>query len=731
MAILRFKALEASINRKPLSVVPPSGNVSDFYGSHVFDKEKMHKYLSKEVYKQVMEATATGQRIDRKVAELVAAAMKSWAMSMGATHYTHWFQPLTGTTAEKHDAFFDLGDDSRAIETFSSSALVQQEPDASSFPNGGIRNTFEARGYTAWDPSSPAFVMESAGGKTLCIPTIFVSYTGETLDFKAPLLKALHALNQAAVPVCQYFDKNVTHVWSTLGIEQEYFLIDIDLFNARPDLEMTGRAVFGATPAKGQQLDDHYFGSIPARVYSFMVDFEIEAFKLGIPLKTRHNEVAPSQFECAPVFEEINLAVDHNQLLMDVMDKVARRHNFKVLLHEKPYAGINGSGKHNNWSMSTNTGKNLLSPGNSPKSNMWFLTFFVNTIRAVFEHADLLRASIASASNDHRLGANEAPPAIMSIFLGEQLSAVLDELEKSVKDNKKMTPEEKTALKLNIGKIPEILLDNTDRNRTSPFAFTGNKFEFRAVGSSANCGHPMTILNTIVADQLKSFHTEVEALASKGMKTDEAILKVLRKYIVESKAIRFEGNGYSDEWKKEAKKRGLSNVTTTPPALDAFVTKKSIALFERNSIYNHREVEARHEIMLETYIKKIQIESRVMGNLAENHILPSAIKYQNILIQNVEGMKSIGLLKDTYATQVEIIKAISAHIIVIKRNVDAMVEARKKANAMNDIRAKAIAYCDKVKSHFDEIRYHVDKLELIVDDECWPLPKYREMVTIR
>lgn len=730
MALLRFRALESSINRVPVVVTPPSAKVSDYYGVNVFDKEKMHKYLSKEVFKQVMEATNTLQRIDRKVAELVAAAMKSWAVSMGATHYTHWFQPLTGTTAEKHDAFFELSDDGRAIEGFSSSALVQQEPDASSFPSGGIRNTFEARGYTAWDPSSPAFIMESPSGRTLCIPTIFVSYTGETLDYKAPLLKALHALNQAAVPVCQYFDKNVTNVYSTLGIEQEYFLVDIDMYNARPDLEMTGRTLFGAEPAKGQQLEDHYFGSIPARVNSFMVDLEVESLKLGIPLKTRHNEVAPSQFECAPVFEDINLAVDHNQLLMDVMDKIARRHNFKVLLHEKPYAGINGSGKHNNWSISTNTGKNLLSPGNSPKSNLWFLTFFINTIRAVFEHADLLRASIASASNDHRLGANEAPPAIMSIFLGEQLSAVMDEIEKAVKD-KKMTPEEKTALKLNIGKIPEILLDNTDRNRTSPFAFTGNKFEFRAVGSSANSALPMTILNTIVADQLKKFHAEVESIAKKGTKTDEAILKVLRKYIVESKAIRFEGNGYGDEWKKEAKKRGLSNVTTTPPALDAFVTKKSMDLFERNNIFSHRENEARHEIMLETYIKKIQIESRVMGSLAINHILPAAIKYQTLLVENVEGLKDIGLPKDTYAAQMELIKEISSHITIIKKNVDDMIEARKKANSISNVRTKAIAYCDKVKAHFDTLRYHVDKLELIVDDESWPLPKYREMVTIR
>lgn len=730
MAILRFRALEKSSNRTPVVVNPPSGKVSDYYAINVFDREKMHKYLSKDVFRQLMEAINTGTRIDRKTAELVAAAMKNWAVSMGATHYTHWFQPLTGSTAEKHDAFFELSDEGRAIEVFSSSALVQQEPDASSFPSGGIRNTFEARGYTAWDPSSPAFLMEGPSGKTLCIPTVFVSYTGETLDYKAPLLKALHSLNLAAVPVCQYFDKNVNHVYSTLGIEQEYFLVDIDIFNARPDLDMTGRTLFGANAAKGQQLEDHYFGSIPSRVNAFMVDLEAESLKLGIPLKTRHNEVAPSQFECAPVFEDINLAVDHNQLLMDVMDKVARRHHFKVLLHEKPYAGINGSGKHNNWSLSTNTGKNLLSPGNSPKSNLMFLTFFINTIRAVFEHADLLRASIASASNDHRLGANEAPPAIMSIFLGAQLSAVLDEIEKSVKD-KKMTPEEKTALKLNIGKIPEILLDNTDRNRTSPFAFTGNKFEFRAVGSSANSALAMTVLNTIVADQLRKFHKEVEGMSTKGMKSDEAILKVLRKYIVESKAIRFEGNGYSDEWRKEAKKRGLSNFTTTPPALDAFVTRKSKDLFEHNNIFSHREIEARHEIMLETYIKKIQIESRVLGTLASNHVIPAAIKYQNILVNTVEGIKDIGLPRETYAAQTELIKEISSHITVIKKGVDEMTEARKKANAIGDIRTRAVSYCDKVKAYFETIRYHVDKLELICDDESWPLPKYREMVTIR
>jgi glutamine synthetase len=730
MSSLRFRALEASISRTPVIINPPSAKISDYYGSNVFTKDTMQKFLSKEVYKEVIQAIESGQQINRKVAEQVATAMMAWAIGKGATHYTHWFQPLTGSTAEKHDSFFELSHDNKAIENFSGSALAQQEPDASSFPSGGIRNTFEARGYTAWDPSSPAFIIESRSGKTLCIPTIFVSYTGETLDYKAPLLKALHELDAAAVPVCQYFDKNVTRVFATLGIEQEYFLIDIDVYNARPDLEMTGRTLFGHPPAKGQQLEDHYFGSIPSRVASFMSDFEIESHKLGIPLKTRHNEVAPSQFECAPVFEEINLAVDHNQLLMDLMDKVAKRHHFKVLLHEKPYAGINGSGKHNNWSMSTNTGKNLLSPGNTPKTNLWFLTFFINTIKAVHEHADLLRASIASASNDHRLGANEAPPAIMSIFLGEQLSAVLEDIEKKVK-NEKMSPEEKTDVKINIGRIPEILLDNTDRNRTSPFAFTGNKFEFRAVGSSANSSGAMGVLNVIVANQLKEFRKEVDTLIDKGHKKDDAILQVLRKYIVDSKNIIFEGNGYSDEWVKEAKKRSLSNITTTPPALDAMISKKSKKLFVDNNIFSEREAEARHEILLETYTKKIQIESRVIGDLAINHIIPTAIKYQKLLVENVAGMKNIGLKADSWQTQFDIIREISEHISVIKKNVDDMTEARKKANKLEHAREKAIAYCDNVKPYFETIRYHVDKLELVVDDEMWALPKYREMVSIK
>jgi glutamine synthetase len=726
MAFHRFKALEAVLTRVPQEVNLPSNKVSEFFGANVFGIDAMREYLSDEAFNSVMAAMQQGTQIDRKMADQVAASMKAWASSKGATHYTHWFQPLTGTTAEKHDAFFEPTEGGRAMERFGGGQLVQQEPDASSFPNGGIRNTFEARGYTAWDPTSPAFVM----GKTLCIPTIFVAYTGEALDFKTPLLKALSAVDKAAVDVCQYFDKNVTKVNATLGWEQEYFLVDEALFNARPDLAMTGRALFGHTPAKGQQLEDHYFGSIPDRVTAYMRDFEIESLKLGIPIKTRHNEVAPNQFECAPIFEECNLAVDHNQLLMDVMEKTARKHNFRVLLHEKPFAGVNGSGKHNNWSLGTNTGKNLLSPGKTPKTNLQFLTFFINTIKAVHDNADLLRASIATANNDHRLGANEAPPAIMSVFLGTQLSNVLDELETKVKSGK-MSPDEKTALKLGVGKIPDILLDNTDRNRTSPFAFTGNKFEFRAVGSSQNCAGPMTVLNTIVADQLVKFKKEVDALVSKNVDKDEAIFQVLRKCIVESRKIRFEGNGYGEEWVKEAAKRGLSNVKTTPLALGAFVSRQTMDLFERNHIMSEREQHARYDIYLETYTKKIQIESRVMADLALNHIIPTAIKYQSSLIENVKGLKEImsaGEFKKASQIQMEMISEISEHINVVKTKVDEMTEARKKANALNDIKKQAVDYCEKVKSYFDVIRYHVDKLEILVDDESWPLPKYRELL---
>ena len=726
MAIHRFKALEEVLSRTPVEVQLPSDKASDFFGRNVFGNDAMRQYLSDEAYKSVMEAIETGSKIDRKIAGQIANSMKAWAMGKGATHYTHWFQPLTGTTAEKHDAFFEPIEGGRAIEKFGGSQLAQQEPDASSFPSGGIRNTFEARGYTAWDPSSPAFII----GKTLCIPTIFVSYTGEALDYKTPLLKALHVLDKAATEVCEYFDKNVTKVTATLGWEQEYFLVDTALYNARPDLNMTGRALFGHPPAKGQQLEDHYFGSIPDRVSSFMRDFECECWLLGIPVKTRHNEVAPNQFECAPVFEECNLAVDHNQLLMDIMEKVARRHNFRVLLHEKPFAGVNGSGKHNNWSMGTDTGKNLLSPGKTPKTNMQFLTFFINTIKAVHDNADLMRASIASANNDHRLGANEAPPAIMSIFIGSQLTQVLEDLEKKVKSGK-MTPDEKTALKLGIGKIPDIMLDNTDRNRTSPFAFTGNKFEFRAVGSSANCAGPMTVLNTIVADQLVEFKKEVDALISKGVEKDEAIFQVLVSYSKQSKKILFEGNGYSEEWVKEAAKRGLNNIKTTPDALDAYLNKKTLQLFERHHIMSEREQEARHAIYLETYTKKIQIESRVMADLAMNHIIPTAIRYQKMVVDNVSGLKNIfdsSEFKKIAAPQIDVIKEISEHISVVKKDVEEMIEERKKANNISDHKKQAVAYCEKVKAHFDTIRYHVDKLELIVDDEQWPLPKYRELL---
>jgi glutamine synthetase len=728
MANLRFQALNAVLSRTIPEVKTPSSKISEFFGVNVFDKKKMKEFLSKEAYQSIINSIELGTSVNREVSEQIAAAMKAWAMIKGATHYTHWFQPLTGTTAEKHDSFFEPTSDGSAIEKFSGDALVQQEPDASSFPNGGIRNTFEARGYTAWDPSSPAFIMESNTGKTLCIPTVFVSYTGEALDYKAPLLKALSALDKAAVDVCHYFDKSVEKVNASLGIEQEYFLVDLALYNARPDLLLTGRTLFGHMSAKGQQLEDHYFGTIPERVYAYMLDFETEALKLGIPLKTRHNEVAPSQFECAPIYEEINLAIDHNQLLMDVMEKVARRHNFKVLLHEKPYAGVNGSGKHNNWSLITNTGKNLLAPGKTPKNNLMFLAFFVNTVKAVHEHADLLRASIASVNNDHRLGANEAPPAIISIFLGSQLNDVLDEVE-SARISKKV--KEDNSLWLGIPKIPQILLDNTDRNRTSPFAFTGNKFEFRAVGSSANSSAPMTVLNTIMADQLVKFKTDVDKLIKKGEKKDFAILTVIKKYIKESKSIRFEGNGYSEEWEKEAANRGLSNIKTTPKALDAYVSEKTLNLFEKLHVFNHRESEARHEILLESFYKKLQIEARVIGEIVNSVIIPSAVEYQSKLVQNVQGLQAIGLDKASYKAQLELITKIATHVNFIKSNVDNMVAARKKANAIDDIRDRSIAYDETVKTFFEPIRYHVDKLEQVVDDGQWPLPKFRELLFIK
>ncbi|MDO6675456.1 glutamine synthetase III [Tenacibaculum sp. 1_MG-2023] len=727
MSTLRFNALQEVLNRKTV-VVEENERRSELFGKNVFNEQAMRQYMTKEAYQSVMDAIEFGTKIDRKTADQIAVSMKDWALSKGATHYTHWFQPLTGSTAEKHDAFFETVEGGGAMEKFDGGQLVQQEPDASSFPNGGIRNTFEARGYTAWDPTSPAFIY----GTTLCIPTVFVAYTGEALDNKAPLLRALQAVDTSATAVCKYFDKNVSKVNATLGWEQEYFLIDTALAAARPDIMMTGRALLGHAPAKGQQLDDHYFGSIPTRVLNFMRDLEHECMLLGVPVKTRHNEVAPNQFELAPIFEEANLAVDHNSLLMDVMEKVSQRHKFKVLFHEKPFAGINGSGKHNNWSLSTNTGVNLLSPGKTPMKNLQFLTFFVNTIKAVHDYEELIRASIASASNDHRLGANEAPPAIISVFIGSQLSSVLDELENVTKG--KLSPEEKTDLKLNIvGKIPEILLDNTDRNRTSPFAFTGNKFELRAVGSWSNCAGPMTVLNTIIARQLNEFKDEVDKLIdTKKLKKDEAIFNVLREYIKASKSIRFEGDGYGEAWEKEAKKRGLSNNKTTPEALKAKISKKAISLFEEMGVMNKVEVEARHEIELEEYSKKIQIESRVLGDIARNHIIPIAIQYQNTLIENVRGLKEIfGNNFERYANeQIDLIQKISNHIAEINSKVEDMIEERKKANKLEG-QKNVDAYCNKVKPYFDDIRYHCDKLELMVDDNLWPLTKYRELLFTR
>jgi glutamine synthetase len=713
-------------SREPVAIALPKEKVTSAYASNVFNLNAIRQFCTAEASDAIKNAVEQSMPIDRKLADDVAEGMKQWALSKNVTHYTHWFQPLTGTTAEKHDAFFEPDENGEAIEKFNGKALVQQEPDASSFPSGGIRNTFEARGYTAWDPSSPAFIMEYESGNTLCIPTVFVSYTGEALDYKTPLLKALNAVDKATVAVCKYFDSNITKTWSSLGIEQEYFLIDESFYNARPDLVLSGRTLFGAAPAKGQQLEDHYFGAIPERVHSFMVDFENEAMKLGIPLKTRHNEVAPAQYECAPMFEEINLAVDHNQLLMDLMEKISRKHKLKVLLHEKPFAGINGSGKHNNWSLITNTGVNLLSPGATPQSNLLFLTFFVNVIKAVYDHADLLRASIATAGNDFRLGANEAPPAIMSVFVGTQLHNILNDIEK----NKPKT-EARSVGSIKIEKIPEILLDNTDRNRTSPFAFTGNKFEFRAVGSSANCANAMTVLNTIVAETLKAFKTEVDDAIAKGKTKEEAIMETLRTYIKKSKNIIFEGNGYSDDWVKEAAKRGLNNIKTTPKALDAYVTLKSEKMFIENNVFSKRELHARHEIMLETYIKKVQIEARIMGEMAYSTIIPAALQYQKVLIDNVVGMKTIGISKSKLSAQIHLINEINDKVSSVKEQVDKMIGERVKANKMIDTHKKAIAYCEKVKPYFEGIRDDVDKLEFIVADNYWHLPKYREMLFIR
>src|SRR5580765_949370 len=727
---LRFNAIN-NLSTNQEANVEGSAKITAIFNENVFTLKTARQFLSDEAFKSLTSSIKAAQKIDRAMGHQIENGIRQWAESKGVTHFTHWFQPLTGTTAEKHDSFFTIKSDGTPIEQFDGDALIQQEPDASSFPSGGIRATFEARGYTAWDPSSPVFIMDIGTGKTLCIPTIFVSYTGETLDYKAPLLKSLESLNKAAVEVANFFDKNVTKVAATLGWEQEYFVIDEGLANARPDILLRGRTVFGHAPAKGQQLEDHYFGSIPERVYAFMRDYEEESYRLGIPLRTRHNEVAPSQFECAPIFEDVNLAVDHNILMMDIMDRVARRHKLRTLLHEKPFAGINGNGKHNNWSMATDTGINLLAPGKTPKTNLLFLTFFVNTIKAVYDYSDVLRASIASAGNDHRLGANEAPPAIISVFIGQYLSKVLQDIKERVGD--KFDEQDEAILKLDLHRsIPELLLDNTDRNRTSPFAFTGNKFEFRAVGSSANCASSMTALNTIMAETLKNFKKEVDTLIEKGEKKEIAIMHVIREYIVSSENVLFEGNNYSEEWAKEAKKRGLPNVKTTPLALDALVTEKAKHLFESNDVLSHVELEARHEIELEKYIKKVQIEARIMGELCTSHILPAAIRYQNLLANNIKGLKESGLKESAFANQKQILEKISEHISKVSDLVEKMINARKICNAMDDTRTKAIAYTSQVKeAFFDDIRYHVDKLELLVDDSEWLLPKYREILFLR
>lgn len=729
MAVFRFKALDEVLAREPLKVEREQKLTSDYFGSKVFDRAKMKKYLSKEAYKAVCDAVDNSKPIDRKMADQVAQGMKAWAIENGATHYTHWFHPLTDATAEKHDAFIVQGEDGGVVEAFSGELLSQQEPDASSFPSGGIRQTFEARGYTAWDASSPAFIVDG----TLCIPTVFISYTGEALDYKTPFLRALNALDKAATGVCQYFDKTVEKVNATLGWEQEYFLIDEALYTARPDLVLTGRTLMGHASSKDQQLDDHYFSSIPTRVYRFMEDLENEAYKLGIPLKTRHNEVAPNQFEIAPIYEEANLANDHNQLLMDIMKKIARRHKFMVLFHEKPFAGINGSGKHNNWSMVTDTGVNLYSPGKNPKSNLQFLTFVINTLKAVYDNQDLLRASIFTYGNSQRLGANEAPPAILSVFLGSEVSKMLNLMEQAVVE-RKMTPDEKTALKLNIGRIPEIILDTTDRNRTSPFAFTGNRFEYRAVGSSANCAASLISLNTALAAQLTTFKNEVDKLIEKEVKKDEAIFQVLKRLIVETKPIRFDGNGYSDEWVKEAARRGLSNVTSVPEAISGYTKREVVRLFALTGVLTKSELESRAEVEYEKYTMKVQIEARVLGDLAINHIVPTAVEYQTSLLQNVKYLKDVFSAEEFESLadgRLELIRDIGQHISIIKNKVKDMVEARKMANSIKDSVLKAKSYEKTVFPYINEIRYHIDKLELAVDNERWPLPKYRELLFVK
>lgn len=728
MANPRFNALETIQKRKPAEVSTHPTRISEIFGSLVFTAEVMQRYLTKDVFKQLQAAIDQGRPVGREIADSVASAIQNWAIEKGATHYTHWFQPLTGLTAEKHDAFLTIKD-GRAIEEFAGEHLAQQEPDASSLPSGGIRNTFEARGYTAWDPSSPAFIFENRFGKTLCIPTIFVSYTGEALDYKAPLLKSIEALEKAAVPVCNLFDRNVKKITPTLGCEQEYFLVDRAYVDLRPDLILAGRTVIGAPPARGQQLDDHYFGSIPERVYAFMKEVELEGYRLGIPLTTRHNEVAPGQYECAPQFEEQNVAVDHNQLFMDLLDRVARKHQFRVLLHEKPFAGINGSGKHNNWSMATDTGKNLLSPGSAPKDNLQFLTFFVNTIKAVHDHADLLRSVIASAGNDHRLGANEAPPAIMSVFIGSQLSKVLDEIEKP--SRKKKTDVPKSYIRLGIPKIPEILLDNTDRNRTSPFAFTGNKFEFRAVGSSTNTAGPMIVLNTIVANQLTEFKKTVDRKVTRGKKKEVAILEVLRDYIKQSKAIRFEGNGYSEEWVQEAAVRGLSNIMQTPKALDTYITESTVELMGKMGIYSELELHARHEIRLEQYVKKIDIEARVMEEMVSSQVIPAAITYQKQLVDGIESMHDINLGPEFSEVQMEMAKEIGVELVKARKHILGMRAELDKAEAIEEVREQAIYFAENIIPLMNGLREASDALENMVSDELWPIPKYREMLFMR
>ncbi|MEG2149876.1 MAG: glutamine synthetase III [Bacteroidaceae bacterium] len=726
MSKMRFLALQELANRQPIEVNNPSNKLSDYYGSHVFDRQKMQEYLPREAFKAVVNAIEKGVPISRETADLIANGMKSWAKSFNVTHYTHWFQPLTDGTAEKHDGFIEFGDDGEVIERFSGKLLIQQEPDASSFPNGGIRNTFEARGYTAWDVSSPAFVVDT----TLCIPTIFISYTGEALDYKTPLLKALAAVDKAATDVCQLFDKNITRVYANLGWEQEYFLVDTALYNARPDLCLTGRTLMGHSSAKDQQLEDHYFGSIPPRVTGFMKELELECHKLGIPVKTRHNEVAPNQFELAPIFEDVNLANDHNQLVMDLMKRIAQKHNFNVLLHEKPFKGVNGSGKHNNWSLCTDTGINLFAPGKNPKGNMLFLTFIVNVLMMVYKNQDLLRAAIASAGNSHRLGANEAPPAILSIFLGRHLSRMLDELVKQV-SNAKMTPEEKTALKLGIGRIPEILLDNTDRNRTSPFAFTGNRFEFRAAGSSSNCAGDMIVINAAMAHQLNDFKAQIDKLTEEGIGRDEAIFKILKETILASSPIRFEGDGYSDEWKEEAKSRGLTNINHVPEALMKYNDPQAREVLLGEKVLNENELISRIDVELEKYTKKVQIESRVLGDLAINHIVPIAVSYQNRLLENLRGLKEIFSTEEyeiLSADRKELVKEISHRVTSIKVLVREMTEARKTANHLDSEKEKAYSYEEYVRPYLESIRDHIDHLEMEVDDEIWPLPKYRELL---